>query len=212
MNPFAIAAILFAIAAAAYVFYKIQYTKKNGIEAEAVITRIEEEGIGSDTSYNYFVRYTMNGQSVEAKLSNPGFGKGLEVGAQIRIKTNRKGHSGIAASAQVAELLTPSCANPHMTQDNMQTQIVRDHRTCGCVFFFAQGRRRISHTKPDDTEYQRHRPEAVRIIVFSKKLKAKSEVSFGSEKETHQPQRHPGARDRSCRQGPAAGYSRVLRK
>ena len=59
---------------------------KNGIEADAVITRIEDEGIGTDTSFNYYVRYTMNGQAVEAKLSNPGFGKGLEVGAQIRIK------------------------------------------------------------------------------------------------------------------------------
>ena len=86
MNPLAIAAIVFVVAAAAYVFYKIQYTKKNGIETEAVITRIEDEGIGTDTSFNYYVRYTMNGQAIEAKLSNPGFGKGLEVDAQIRIK------------------------------------------------------------------------------------------------------------------------------
>ena len=86
MNPLAIAAIVFVVAAAAYVFYKIQYTKKNGIETDAVITRIEDEGIGTDTSFNYYVRYTMNGQAVEAKLSNPGFGKGLKVDAQIRIK------------------------------------------------------------------------------------------------------------------------------
>ena len=86
MNPLAIAAIVFVVAAAAYVFYKIQYTKKNGIETDAVITRIEDEGIGTDTSFSHYVRYTMNRQAVEAKLSNPGFGKGLEVGAQIRIK------------------------------------------------------------------------------------------------------------------------------
>ena len=86
MNPLAIAAIVFVVAAAAYVFYKIQYTKKNGIETDAVITRIEDEGIGTDTSFSHYVRYTMNRQAVEAKLSNPGFGKGLEVRAQIRIK------------------------------------------------------------------------------------------------------------------------------
>ena len=28
----------------------------------------------------------------------------------------------------------------------MQTQIVRDRRTCGCIFIFTQGRRRISHS------------------------------------------------------------------
>ncbi len=86
LNLSAILIILFIIAVAAYVFCKIHYTKKNGIETDATITAIEDEGLSTDASYNYYVRYIMNGQEVEAKLSNPGFGKGLEVGTQIRIK------------------------------------------------------------------------------------------------------------------------------
>ena len=86
MNPIAVVAILVLVAAAVFVFYKIHYTKKNGIEAVGIITRIEDESMGEDVSYGYYVRYTLNGQAVEAKLSNPGFGKGLDVGAQIKIK------------------------------------------------------------------------------------------------------------------------------
>ena len=85
MNPFAIIAILFIIAGAGFVFYNIHRVKKNGIETDAVITRIEDVGIGTDTSYDYYVCYTERGQIIEAKLSNPGFGRGLEVGAEIRI-------------------------------------------------------------------------------------------------------------------------------
>ena len=85
-NPLAILIIVFIIAVAAYVFYKIHYTKKNGIETDATITAIEDEGLSTEASYNYYVRYIMNGQAVEAKLSNQGFGKGLKVGTQIRIK------------------------------------------------------------------------------------------------------------------------------
>ena len=86
MNPFAIIAVLLFIAGAGYVFYNIQRIKKNGIETDAVITRIEDVGIGTDTSYDYYVCYTERGQKIEAKLSNPGFGRGLEVGAEIRIR------------------------------------------------------------------------------------------------------------------------------
>ena len=86
MNPFAIIVILFVIVAAGYVFYNIQRIKKNGIETDAVITRIEDVGTGTDTSYDYYVCYTERGQKIEAKISNPGFGKGLEIGAEIRIK------------------------------------------------------------------------------------------------------------------------------
>lgn len=48
--------------------------RKNGIEAEAVISRIEEsESVDSDgsvdTTYTYYVTYrTMDGETVEAKL------------------------------------------------------------------------------------------------------------------------------------------------
>ena len=86
MNYFAIFAILFIVAGVAYVFYNIHRVKKNGIETDAVITRIEDVGMGTDTSYDYYVCYTERGQKIEAKLSNPGFGRGLEVGAEIRIK------------------------------------------------------------------------------------------------------------------------------
>ena len=86
MNPFAIIVILFIIVAAGYVFYNIQRIKKNGIETDAVITRIEDVGTGTDTSYDYYVCYTERGQKIETKISNPGFGKGLEIGAEIRIK------------------------------------------------------------------------------------------------------------------------------
>ena len=87
MGPFAIAVLVVVAAAAIYIFYKIWYTKRNGIETEAIITRIEEEsGVDASVTYHYFVQYTMNGQKVEARLSNPGFGKGLEVGARITIK------------------------------------------------------------------------------------------------------------------------------
>ena len=86
MNPFAIIAVLLFIAGAAYVFYNIHRIKKNGIETDAVITRIEDVGIGTDISYDYYVCYMERGQKIEAKLSNPGFARGLEVGAEIRIR------------------------------------------------------------------------------------------------------------------------------
>lgn len=82
-------------AAAIYIFCNIWYTKKNGTEAEGVITRIEEEtsydSDGASTSYDYYVLYTRTDgeasrQEVEAKLTNPGFGRGLKVGKRIKVK------------------------------------------------------------------------------------------------------------------------------
>jgi hypothetical protein len=92
MSPFAIIVLVFIAAAAIWIFGTILYTKKNGIEADAVITRIRESvDSDMDVTYEYDVRYIrsdgeMNGQEEEGVLSNPGFGKGLEVGAKIRIK------------------------------------------------------------------------------------------------------------------------------
>lgn len=95
LNGLFVAAVILAVAAAIYILYNIWYTKKNGTEAEAVITRIEEETTydsdGASTSYDYYVLYTRtdggaSGQEVEAKLTNPGFGRGLEVGKRIKIK------------------------------------------------------------------------------------------------------------------------------
>ena len=90
MNPFAIIVIVLVAAAALYVGYKILYTKKNGIETSAVVTRITEDtqadSDGISTSYNYYVQYTTaEGQSQEALISNPSF-KSFKVGEQIRIK------------------------------------------------------------------------------------------------------------------------------
>ncbi len=64
--------------------------KKNGIEANAVVSRIkEQESTDSDgftdTTYIYFVKFrTQDGQDVEARLSNPS-GK-IKVGDELRIK------------------------------------------------------------------------------------------------------------------------------
>ena len=90
MNAFAIVVIVFVAAVALVVGYRILYTKKNGIEAEATVTRIEEDcqadSDGISTTYNYYVRYTSaEGESHEALITNPGFKK-LKVGECIRIK------------------------------------------------------------------------------------------------------------------------------
>lgn len=64
--------------------------KKNGIEANAVVSRIKEqentdsEGV-TDTTYIYYVTFTtQDGQSVEAKLSNPP--SKIKVGDSLTIK------------------------------------------------------------------------------------------------------------------------------
>ena len=64
--------------------------KKNGIEANAVVSRIKEqentdsEGI-TDTTYIYYVTFTtQDSQSVEAKLSNPP--SKIKVGDSLTIK------------------------------------------------------------------------------------------------------------------------------
>ena len=90
MNPFAIIVIALVAAAALFVGYKNLYTKKNGIETDATVSRIEEEtqsdSDGISTSYNYYVRYTTaEGKSQEALITNPGF-KSLHIGDQIKIK------------------------------------------------------------------------------------------------------------------------------
>ena len=91
MSPFAIIVLGVVAAVAAYMAYKIWITKKNGIEAMAVVSNIKEETTtdsdGSSTSYTYYVRYTTaDGVQQEAKIANMGFKKGPEVGDRIRIK------------------------------------------------------------------------------------------------------------------------------
>ena len=64
--------------------------KKNGIEANAVVSRIKEqentdsEGF-TDTTYIYYVTFTtQDGQSVEAKLGNPP--SKIKVGDSLTVK------------------------------------------------------------------------------------------------------------------------------
>ena len=64
--------------------------KKNGIEANAVVSRIkEQESTDSDgftdTTYIYYVTFTtQDGQNVEAKLGNPS--RKIQVGDPLTIK------------------------------------------------------------------------------------------------------------------------------
>lgn len=67
-----------------------QKIRKNGIEADAVVSRIaEQDSVDSDgsldVSYTYYVAYrTQDGQDVEAQLNHaPGR---TRVGEQVRIK------------------------------------------------------------------------------------------------------------------------------
>lgn len=90
MSPFAIIILVLVAAAAVYVVCRIMNIKKNGIETQAVVTRIEEnvqsDSDGISVSYDYYVRYTTaDGQTQEALITNPGFKK-LERGEQITIK------------------------------------------------------------------------------------------------------------------------------
>ena len=73
-----------------YNYLRQKKIKENGIEVDAVISRIvEKESTDSDNNtdytYEYYVKYTdQNGNQVEAKLSNP---RTLsKVGDQLKIK------------------------------------------------------------------------------------------------------------------------------
>ena len=64
-------------------------TEKNGIEADAIISRIVDDGTQTDIDINVYVRYhTANGEEAEAILSNPR--PGLEAGQRVRIKYHPK--------------------------------------------------------------------------------------------------------------------------
>ena len=71
-------------------FLRFYAIRNNGIEANAVVSRVKEkqntdsEGF-TNTSYLYFVTFTtQSGQTVEAKLGNPPFR--TQVGDKLRIK------------------------------------------------------------------------------------------------------------------------------
>ena len=60
---------------------------RNGIEADAVVSRIVDEGSQTEIDINVYVRYrTADGEEVEAVISNPR--SDLEVGQHVRIKYN----------------------------------------------------------------------------------------------------------------------------
>ncbi len=64
-------------------------TEKNGIEADAIISRIVDDGTQTDMDINVYVRYlTANGEEAEAVLSNPR--SDLEAGQRVRIKYHPK--------------------------------------------------------------------------------------------------------------------------
>lgn len=62
---------------------------ENGIETDAVVSRITDDGTPEDIDINVYVRYrTENGEEIEGVLSNPR--TGLEEGQQVRIKYHPK--------------------------------------------------------------------------------------------------------------------------
>ena len=64
-------------------------TEKNGIEADAIVSRIVDDGTPADIDINVYVRYrTENGGEAEAILSNPR--SDLEEGQRVRIKYHPK--------------------------------------------------------------------------------------------------------------------------
>ena len=64
-------------------------TEKNGIEADAIISRIVDDGTPTEIDINVYVRYrTANGEEAEAILSNPR--SDLEEGQRVRIKYHPK--------------------------------------------------------------------------------------------------------------------------
>ena len=62
---------------------------ENGIETDAVVSRIADDGTQEEIDINVYVRYrTENGEEIEGILSNPRFD--LEEGQAVRIKYHPK--------------------------------------------------------------------------------------------------------------------------
>ena len=63
--------------------------KENGIETDAVVSRIVDDGTGAEIDINVYVRYrTEDGSEVGGILSNPR--SDLEEGQRVRIKYHPK--------------------------------------------------------------------------------------------------------------------------
>ena len=94
MNPlfYVIIAVVAVAAVIAIIFTVKRYTaiKKNGVEADAVVSRIKEventlDDGTTDTRYTYYVKFTtQDGQFVEAKLG--GAPRFTREGDRLRIK------------------------------------------------------------------------------------------------------------------------------
>ena len=90
---FYVAVGIFAIAAVIGIVYVVKRNnaiKKNGVEVDAVVSRIKETETANDdgsfdTTYTYYVKFrNQDGQTVEAKLGNaPGF---TREGDRLRVK------------------------------------------------------------------------------------------------------------------------------
>lgn len=86
-------------------------TEKNGIEADAMISRIVDDGTQTDIDINVYVRYrTANGEEAEAVLSNPQ--SDLEEGRRVRIKY----HPKMKGNARLVCKEHPT--KPTFTEDN----------------------------------------------------------------------------------------------
>lgn len=63
--------------------------KENGIETDAVVSRISDGGSETDIDIDVYVTFVAeDGSEIEAVLSNPG--EGLEEGQKVRIKYHPK--------------------------------------------------------------------------------------------------------------------------
>ena len=63
--------------------------EENGIETEAVVSRITDSGEPDEISINYYVTYTtQDGEEIEGILSNPR--SDLEIGQKVKIKYHPK--------------------------------------------------------------------------------------------------------------------------
>ena len=89
VDIFSLVIIAIVASGAVYAFYSIMKVKRNGIEVDAVVTRIDEDvrtdADGIYTDYTYYVRYrTLEGRVIEATLANPK--SRLREGNNVRIK------------------------------------------------------------------------------------------------------------------------------
>ena len=90
LEPFTIIIIVVVGGAFLYSGYNIWKTKRDGIETDAFVTRVEEhnsyDSDGASTTYYYYVRYqNQEGNTVEGLITNPKSKKGVVVGSRIRI-------------------------------------------------------------------------------------------------------------------------------